>query len=292
MPTHYKIIQLVLAIISLNVFSIKASAQDKNLKSEQNATDSVDLVDDLNLGSTASQDIRKNKEDDVVFRMQEHDTNYLIMGKPDTKVQFSFKFKFMKKAPIYMGYTQIMFWELLRKDSNPFSELNFNPELYYKFDVGNSLLNEIDVGHMHLSNGEDGEESRSIEMAFLRLTTQVKSKYGIPRLQLIFRYLFGADETNPDINDYYGPFVMRLYFDRIGYKLFQSEQFYLEYYNGGIVANEYSRNSIRLSARFKIFASAVSPKLFIQYFNGFGENLSNYNQRDETYRIGFSVGGQ
>lgn len=232
-----------------------------------------------------------NEDEDIVFRMREFDTNYLIMGKPDTKVQFSFKFKFFKNAPVYLGYTQVMFWDLFRKESNPFTEINFNPELFYKFGKINSLIDNLDLGFSHLSNGEDEEESRSVDMVYLRLNTVGKSKFGIPNLQFIFRYLYNEDETNEDINDFYGPVAIRLYFDRLGQKLFQSEQFYLEYYNGGVVVNDYSRGSIRLSARFKVLASEAAPRIFIQYFNGYGENLANYNVREETYRMGLSIGG-
>lgn len=291
--------KIYLGIIVFILLAFKSSfAVNENFETEKNpdiptADKVIDPSEPVKEDSLkVSKDIQaRDESDDIVFRMREFDTNYLIMGKPDTKVQFSFKFKFFKNAPVYLGYTQIMFWDLFRKESNPFSEINFNPELFYKFGKINSLIDNLDLGYSHLSNGEDEEESRSVDMIYLRLNTVGKSKYGIPNLQLIFRYLLNEDETNEDINEFYGPIAIRFYFDRLGQKLFQSEQFYLEYYNGGIVVNDYSRGSVRLSARFKVLASEAAPRIFIQYFNGYGENLANYNVREETYRMGLSIGG-
>jgi phospholipase A1/A2 len=233
----------------------------------------------------------ENEINDQIFKMQEFDTNYITLGKPDTKVQFSFKFKFFAKTNVYLGYTQIMFWDLFRKESYPFSEINFNPELFYRWNLDTYFFKEVDIGYAHISNGKDESESRSVDSAYLRLITYSRFPFGIPRLQFLFRYLTNEDKTNKDITDYYGPVVIKFFFDKLGKKIFKSEELYFEYYNGGDLAQDFSKSSVRVSARFKIFASQAAPKVFIQYFNGYGENLANYNFREETYRIGFSIGG-
>ncbi len=232
----------------------------------------------------------ENEANDDVFRMREHDTNYIAIGKPDTKVQFSFKFKFFKHTNVYLGYTQIMFWDLFRKESNPFTEINFSPEFYYRLSTEN-FFKDIDFGIAHLSNGKNGAESRSMDSVFLRAMTFTKFKFGIPRLQILLRYIDNEDPTNKDIKDYYGPVVIKAYFDKLGQKIFNTEELYFEFYNGGRYADDFSRSSVRVSARFKLFTSIYAPKIFFQYFNGFGENLANYNVREETYRAGFSIGG-
>lgn len=237
------------------------------------------------------EEIERQLVEEAVFKMQEHLSNYFIMGKPDTKIQFSFKFKFFRRTPVYLGYTQVMFWELGQAESNPFSELNYNPEIFYKIDNFSSLFQEINFGFAHLSNGKDEDESRAVDSLYLRLVTFAKYKFGIPAMQIDLRYLHNRDHTNKDIRDYYGPVVLKLYFNNLGRKLFYTEELFLEYYNGGDFADDFSKSSVRVSARFKIWKSTAAPKVFIQYFNGYGENLAKYNRREETYRMGISIGG-
>jgi outer membrane phospholipase A len=99
--------------------------------------------------------------------IQEYRPNYLIAGKPNTKIQFSFKLKLLQVDELYLGYTQTMFWELGRR-SNPFSEINYNPELFYQFRMKeNSYFNYIDAGYGHISNGLEEQASKSIDMLFL-----------------------------------------------------------------------------------------------------------------------------
>ncbi len=238
-----------------------------------------------------SEDDLDNLRDNEIFKMQEYNTNYIIFGEPDTKVQFSFKFKFFKNIDIFLGYTQVMFWKLFQEDSSPFTEINYNPEFFYKYQNKTYLFNEIDIGYSHLSNGKDEVGSRSVDSVYLNLMSYEVFDYGIPTVHLKFRYLFNKDKTNKDIRDFYGPLNVIFYFNRLGRKIFQSEELYFEYYNGGKLADDFSKTSVRLSLRYKFWKSSAAPKIFIQYFNGYGENLANYNIREETCRIGFSIGG-
>ena len=226
------------------------------------------------------------------FRMQEYRPNYIISGKPDTKVQFSFLFRMLKSYSLYLGFTQTMFWELGKQDSNPFSDINFNPELFYKFKFKEAWLKQVDLGYAHMSNGLPGVESRAMDEVFVLLSSGGKTKIGIANVELRLRYILpGSISDNKDLRDYYGPAVLRFNLTRLGRRLFYSEQLYIDYYNGGKWSEDFSKNSVRVSFRFKLFESASAPKFFIQYFNGYGENLRNYNLKDESFRVGLSIGG-
>ena len=48
----------------------------------------------------------------------------------------------MIKLGIYLGYTQTMFWGLF-EDSGPFKEINFKPELFFRFESGYNFLNDV-----------------------------------------------------------------------------------------------------------------------------------------------------
>lgn len=229
---------------------------------------------------------------DEPFRIAEYRPNYFIWGKPDAKIQFSFKFNILKDYNLYLGYTQVMFWDL-GEDSNPFSDINFNPELFYRFVYKYPIFfTETDLGYSHTSNGEDGKDSRSVEELFLQLTKETAHSFGISRLQIRLRYFYSEDNENKELKDFYGPVVVKLAFTKLGRRIFFTEQFFVEYYNGGQYAQDFSKSSVRVSFRFKLFRSITAPKVFVQYFNGYGENLKNFNIRDESFRIGLSIGGQ
>lgn len=226
------------------------------------------------------------------FKMQEYRPNYIISGKPDTKIEFSFLFRLLKNYNFYLGYTQTMFWELGQEDSNPFSDINYNPELFYRFKFEDAFFSQVLLGQAHTSNGVDGVDSRSMDEAFVQLVHEMENFLGITRAEFRFRYIWpGSLSDNKDLKDYYGPLLVRLHLTRLGRRLFFSEQLYVEYYNGGKWADDFSKSSVKVSFRFKLFESLSAPKFFIQYFNGYGENLRSYNQREESFRVGLSIGG-
>lgn len=223
--------------------------------------------------------------------LQEYRPNYIISGKPNTKIQFSFKLKLMEQKELFLGYTQTMFWELAKR-SKPFSEINYNPEIFYKFNLGDQgYFNYLDIGLSHLSNGLENNVSKSIDMIIFDLyggdAMRLLEVYFLLRLQIIYN----VDEFNRDISKYYGPLNLKIYFNKLAEKLLSSEELYFEYYNGGPYADDISKSSFRVSIRAKIWESRITSKIFFQYFNGFAENLRNYNKREETYRIGLSIGG-
>lgn len=225
-----------------------------------------------------------------IFRMREFNPNYFVIGEPDTKIQFSFKFRFFAREPLFLGYTQVIFWDLF-EDSRPFSDANYNPELFYQVSSPDYFFDRTEFGIAHISNGRGGLDSRSVDYAFLRIFSSSPFFYDQFRLALNFRALFNEDDTNLDIEDFYGPLIARLYFHWIGEKLLRCDEFYFEYYNGGRYAEDFTRSSFRVNLRYKLFKNIAAPKLFIQYFNGYGEGLADYDKRDETYRIGLSLGG-
>ncbi len=224
--------------------------------------------------------------------MYEYRPNYFIYGKPDTKIQFSFKFKTREDSHLFFAYTQIMFWELGRKSSNPFSEINYNPEAFYQFKVPESAyFQEYNVGYSHLSNGKADQDSRSVDA----ITADLRGGERVKKLDIYFtvrlQFQFNQDETNKDIVDYYGPMSLKVYFDRVAEKVFNGEELYFEYYNGGKFAENFSRSSYRVSLRAQPWDNKSKLKLFLQYFNGYAEKLSSYDQKDETDRFWLSLVG-
>ncbi len=231
------------------------------------------------------------KDNWALYRIAEYRPNYFIYGKPDTKVQFSFLFPIAKNHPLFFGYTQQMFWDLGTKDSNPFSDINFNPELFY--DLNFSELNQnVRIGYAHLSNGKEGLSSRSIDSIFFASKKPFEIDFFKFETALRLDLYLNPDDTNKDIVDYRGPVTLQIYFNRLAEKIFFSEEAFLDVSTGGKFSENFSKTSFRLSLRFKPFDNGTAPRIFVQYFNGYGENLSEYNIKKESYRIGISIGGQ
>ncbi len=217
---------------------------------------------------------------------------YFISGKPDTKIQFSLKVKVIENIPLYFGYTQKMYWELGKKDSNPFSDINYHPELFFKHNFAdNRLVNKLKFGLLHISNGKDKLESRSVNYAYIKAEQDESFWWGLPKFGITLRALLSKDKTNRNIQDFYGPIALHFKFDGLGKWLFKTEELYATYYNGGQLAEDFSKSSIELSLRFKFWDKISAPRLFIQYFNGYNENLKNYDKRSESFRAGISIGG-
>lgn len=111
------------------------------------------------------------------FAIERHKLNYFIVGEPDkreaqVKFQFSIKMKvfkedFHKYFPLFAAYTQKSFWDI-GKESAPFSESNYNPEVFLDYPLDASIIinsfriKSIAVSpYEHESNGMAGLDSRS-----------------------------------------------------------------------------------------------------------------------------------
>ena len=225
------------------------------------------------------------------YVIQEYRSNYFILGKPDTKIQFSFKFKLLKENNFFFGYTQIMFWKLAQKDSNPFYDINFTPEFYFQFNIEDDyLIKTLNLGYAHFSNGRDSDNSRSIDSLYIDLFQGRRFK-NLLNAEFVMRiqHIFNEDKTNKDISKFYGPINFKVFLNQFAEDFFSSEELYLEYYNGGHLAEDFDKSSFRISLRSKPWKSGAA-KIFFQYFNGYAENLLNYNIKQESYRIGISLG--
>jgi len=97
--------------------------------------------------------------------------NYFITGVGDDqiKMQISFKYDllypFLSKIGFYLGYTQLMFWDLY-SSSAPFKTIDYNPDIFWRFESGNNFAGDViipgfdyvQIGLLeHLSNGNSDE---------------------------------------------------------------------------------------------------------------------------------------
>lgn len=233
----------------------------------------------------------------------------------EVKFQLSFKFKLwrdivrnqamkdiiekstgVRGVDLWVAYTQQSFWQLYNKAfSAPFRDTNYEPELLLNFRLQREIpylmgtkLQFINVGFNHQSNGRSEPLSRS----WNRLVANVgleknfgpdkKDSFG---LQLKTWYRLPEDEEeddNPDLSRYvgYGELWGTLYWKNQRFSAMLRNNLRSE--NKGAVQLEWS---MPLSSIHESLARKIS--LYIQYFNGYGESLLDYNKN--TNRISAGV---
>lgn len=219
--------------------------------------------------------------------------NYFIGGttighKPtaansDVKFQLSIAQRLTKsKLPfdtyLFIQYTQKAFWNVFQ-ESLPMRDLNFNPGI----GLGHLIIHHnkyIGKGYLmleHESNGRDSTESRSwnkVTLAVALLLTdnwETQFKAWIPIVD---------GKYNRDLLKYNGIFQVAANY-RTNNKRF----------NCGVILTKrltwFSFNTqIELSYKFN---NNENQYLFLQYYNGYGENLLNYNEHKSMLRVGFVI---
>ncbi len=121
-------------------------------------------------------------------RFSTFEPTYFADGKNGSNLaKFQFSFKYRLHLPddprsrgfldnLYFGYTQTSIWDL-SAPSVPFRDTSYQPQLFYYVEdtgVKSSLFTRLGVsaGIGHESNGKDGDESRSINIAYVRPTVE------------------------------------------------------------------------------------------------------------------------
>jgi len=235
----------------------------------------------------------------------------------EVKFQLSFKFKLwrdiirdhtmkdiiekstgVRGVDLWVAYTQQSFWQLYNKAfSAPFRDTNYEPELLLNFRLQREIpylmgtkLQFINVGFNHQSNGRSEPLSRSwnrivanvgLEKNFGTATGDsfellLKTWYRLPEDD--------ADDDNPDLSRYmgYGELWGTLYWKKQRFALMLRNN--LRSDNKGAVQLEWS---IPLASINENLAPKIS--LYVQYFNGYGESLLDYNKNVNRISAGLML---
>lgn len=203
----------------------------------------------------------------------------------EAKYQISFRVPLITgilddSTTLWFGYTQKSFWQVYDTDeSAPFRETNYEPEIFVRqrlgWDLGPGQLTSVSLGLNHQSNGQSEPRSRSwnrikgnIAYAYNRWLFMVSPWYRLPEDD--------SDNNNPDMDKYVG------YADYMAvYK-----------WNDDHVVSARLLNNLRSDNKTSVelgysFPMGDTIKGYIQYYNGYGESLIDYNER--THRIGIGI---
>lgn len=237
---------------------------------------------------TGEENLFREESNNLYSSVSFYKPNYVIIGNKDdqAKVQLSFKYEIFNDTGIYFGYSQTMFWMVYDR-SSPFTEINFNPELFWHY--GNEK-NYFQLGlYEHKSNGKDRPESRSLDRSYLQLQLST-GKSLIAGINIKTFYNWNKSEENEDINDYTGYYEAKIFFRVIKSpfpRIIDKEELYIRGGTGGDNGGfDTNKGWVEAGLQFRGLFKSVQPQFFIQGFYGYGESLIGYNEKDKAIRFG------
>ncbi|MBF6024690.1 phospholipase A [Lysobacter niastensis] len=206
----------------------------------------------------------------------------------EAKFQLSFKTKawenmFGDNGDLWMAYTQSSHWQVYSPEtSRPFRETNYEPEVMLMFRnnyrLGGWNGRMAGVSFNHQSNGRANPLSRSwnrvIGMVGLdreNWALTVRPWWRVPES--------GADDNNPDIQDYAGRADATLVYRYDGHEFALMGRHSLR---GG----DRSHGAVQFDWGFPIHNSLRGH---LQVFDGYGESLIDYNHRATYVGLGVSL---
>mgnify|MGYP001309706267 CR=1 FL=1 len=236
-------------------------------------------------------------------RFGAHDPIYFIYGDEQraAKFQFSFKYRLLgedaelgDRVPalwrLYFGYTQRSLWDI-DADSSPFYDTSYLPELMFESQTvldpdspGGFKWIGYQAGLRHESNGRSGPTSRSINMVYFRPGVAF-GRFDSWHVIVAPRISHSVSDlsNNPDIERYRGPLELQAV---VGYSDGPSLT----------LTNRIGRDGDKGSLQADLNIPVKFDRLFdfatymmIQYWQGYGESLLDYNVETSAVRIGFSL---
>jgi phospholipase A1 len=245
-----------------------------------------------------------------LFAITQHRFNYLLPvsyttsvntitvdGLTDANVdQYEAKFQISVQLPLYLqekdnngvffGFTTVSFWQIYNSESSkPFRETNYEPEVFYqwspRWDVLGFRFNGAQIGLNHMSNGQDGLKSRSwnrvVATALFsdeNAAYYLKTWYRLPEDDKTDPFDTTGDD-NPDILDYYGRV-------ELGYAYQFGDVELLARLRNNLSFDD-NRSAIELNFTYPL---SERYNLLVQYFNGYGDSLIDYDRHLQRLSVG------
>ena len=180
---------------------------------------------------------------------------------------------------LYLFYTQKCFWNVL-EESMPMYDLNFNPGigLAKPLYVKDRYIGKLTLMIEHESNGRDSIQSRSwnkVSLASNILIDKCMMVHGKVWLPII------DGMNNKDILHYCGIY-------QVGVQVFSPNQ----RMSGSVILTKRAGNIFNYNTIIELsyrFFKRDNQYLFLQYYNGYGEGLLDYNIYRNQLRIGIVI---
>jgi outer membrane phospholipase A len=230
--------------------------------------------------------------------LSEEEPVYFVLGPRggwNARFQLSFKYRLFDQGSgfgaeqpwlsgFYFGYTQNSEWDL-QAASKPFRDTSYRPSLFWKWERADNhtWIDAARLGVEHESNGQAGEESRSINTLFLRPEWRWRSEGGrlLEFTPKVYAYLNKSE--NPDISDFRGHVDWRVRYDSGGEWISTAVARVGNAGHGSLLLD--------ISRRTRdVRVGPLSGYLHLQLFDGYGETIVDYNiRRKAQIRIGLAI---
>jgi phospholipase A1 len=190
---------------------------------------------------------------------------------------------------LYFGFTLKSFWQVYNhKLSAPFRETNYQPEVFYQAPISSEFFGGTwftRFGFEHESNGQHQLLSRSWNKVYLGIGFQkdnwalyAQPWYRIPEKQKVddsdpLTPPPPKGDDNPDIQDYLGYYELTGIVDLDRYVLTTTVRYNFDTGYG----------SAETGFSFPLWGRLRG---FVQYFEGYGESLIDYNHRSQSIGLG------
>ena len=205
----------------------------------------------------------------------------------EVKIQFSAKAKAVEglltpNLDVWLGYTVTSFWQAYNHGASaPFRETDYSPEamlvLRTNYYIAGLTGRFINLGLQHESNGRSVALSRSWNRIYAQFgfergdfALMIRPWYRIPES--------ASQDNNPDIQDYLGRGDIEATYDH------QGNTYSMLLRNN--LKSKNNRGAIELNWSFPLKGRL---KGYVQYFNGYGESLIDYNHSQQSLGFGFSL---
>ena len=177
---------------------------------------------------------------------------------------------------LYFAYTQLSFFQAYNREySSPFRDTVYEPELGLDWHPGLEFmdwrLKSLRLAFDHQSNGRAEPLSRS----WNRLIGQVQVERDNLGLGLRLWQRIGEDaedDDNPDITDFLGHGELYLGYDQGRHRY------------GLMLRNPLGHGAVQLGWSYLL---NERMRFYLQYFNGYGESLIDYDHRVNRLGAGF-----
>lgn len=289
---------LMVASVLVVSFSINAQSEKDNKETTSILDERVESV---------------NQAVSNPFALSQHRLNYILpftyASNPNTlsasglntenvdhleaKYQISVKLPIYQEAlstsGLYLGFTAVSYWQVYNTAvSKPFRETNYEPELFYSWrnelSFAGFKFNQIRLGLNHQSNGQSGMRSRSWNRLFASAIFSddesfyhIKAWYRIKEDEKTDPFDSTGDD-NPDITKFMGHM-------ELGYGTKVGRFNVMAMVRNNLRSSE-NKGSVELNLSYPI---NTRYDVLLQYFNGYGDSLVDYNRHQQRIGLGIQL---
>jgi len=230
---------------------------------------------------------QNNETNEAPFAKQ-YPNEDTTLDETEVKFQISVKFPlaldlFERNDDIFFAYTNRSFWQLYQTKSGPFRETNHEPEIFYSLKTNWDFLGfnnkMVNMGFVHQSNGRGGTLSRSWNRIYALFVLE-KNNW-VLGFKPWYRISENAvDDDNPDIEDFMGNFELTGIYSAGNHTFSAMLRNNLDSTN--------NRGAIQIDWVFPLDKYIDG---YVQYFNGYGESMIDYNYDQESIGVGVALTG-